>query len=322
VRIVVLCNQDEDNDIDPVVEDVVAPLRARRHEVEVLGVGGDVRQMLDGLERLRPDLVFNLIEWFGDDMNGDIAVAGTLDALGVRYTGSGPGELYLSADKALTKKLFAFEELKYPRFAVFGRGTEFETGGNLTLPLFVKPARMDASVGIEEDGLVRDATALMNRITWIHEELGVDALAEEYVDGREFQVGILGNGQPIAFPPVEVDFSKLPPGRPRILGGRAKWDKGSVEYRGTRSIIAEIPDELRARLQQVSTAAYRALRVRDYGRVDLRVADAGDIYVLEVNASCYLDKNGEYAMGAAAAGIPYDELIARIVELALARYGK
>jgi D-alanine-D-alanine ligase len=322
VRVAVLANVEEGGGLDAVVDQVAAPLRAHQHDVAVLGVEGDVRRLVDGLERLRPELVFNLVEWFGDDLNGDVAVAGVLDALGLRYTGSGPGELYLSADKALGKKLLAFEELRYPRFAVFGRGAELETGGNLTMPLFVKPARMDASLGVEADGLVRDSTALMKRVAWIHEELRDDALAEEYIDGREFHVGILGNARPTAFPPVEVDFSGLPPGRPRILGSRAKWDEDTVEYRGTRSVIARITDELRARLHQASAAAYRALRVRDYGRVDLRVTAAGDIYVIEVNASCYLEKKSEFAMGAAAAGLEHAELVQRIVELALARYGR
>src|SRR5262249_24967272 len=163
----------------PVVPQVAEALRARQHEVAVLAVHGDVRQLVDGLTRLRPELVFNLCEMFGDDVNGDVAVAGVLDALGLRYTGSGPGELYLGAGKALAKKLLAFEEVKSPRFAVFGRGAELETGVNLRMPLFVKPARGDATIGVDADGLVRDAGALMKRVAWIHENLGDDALAEE-----------------------------------------------------------------------------------------------------------------------------------------------
>jgi D-alanine-D-alanine ligase len=323
MRIVVLTHvEDETDALDPVVDQVGAALRAHRHEVAVLAARGDVRQLIDGLERLRPELVFNLCELFGDDVNGDVAVAGILDALRLRYTGCGPGELYLTADKALGKKLLAYEQVKYPRFAVFGRGADLETGGNLSMPLFVKPARMDASLGIEADGLVSDATALMKRVAWIHEEVGDDALAEEYIDGREFHVGVLGNRQPDVFPPVEVDFSKLPPGQPHILSTRAKWEEDTVEYRGTRALVARLPDELRARLQQVAQAAYRALRVRDYGRVDLRVTEAGDIYVLEVNASCYLEEKSEFAMGAAAAGLEHTDLVARIVALAQARYGK
>ena len=133
---------------------------------------------------------------------------------------------------------------------------------------------------------------------------------------------MLGNIQPQALPPVEVDFTGFPEGQPKVLDSKAKWSEGSKEYKGTRSVVADIPGELRARLQKVSVDAYRALRVRDYGRVDLRLTGTGEIYVLEVNASCYLEKTAEFAMAAHAAGIEYDALIGRIVDAALERYGR
>jgi D-alanine-D-alanine ligase len=169
---------------------------------------------------------------------------------------------------------------------------------------------------------VHDAGALMERVAAIRKELNDAALAEEFIDGREFYVGVLGNGQPKALPPVEVDFTGFPEGVPKVLDSKAKWDERSKEFKGTKSVLANLPDELRARLQKVAVDAYRALRVRDYGRVDLRLTDTGDIYVLEVNASCYLERNSEFAMSAAAGGIEYPKLIERIVELALERYRK
>jgi D-alanine-D-alanine ligase len=131
---------------------------------------------------------------------------------------------------------------------------------------------------------------------------------------------VLGNHDPIALPPIELDFSGLPDGVPHVLDSKAKWDENSAAYKGTKSVLADLPDELRAKLQKVSVDAYRALRVRDYGRVDLRLTDTGDIYVLEVNASCYLARDSEFAMAAGAAGIPYPALIQRIVDLATDRY--
>jgi D-alanine-D-alanine ligase len=256
---------------------------------------------------------------FGENVFGDIPVTGLLDLLGLDYTGSGPGELYLSQDKGLTKKLLAFEDILYPRFAVFSRDTAFETGGNLRMPLFVKPLRSDASLGIGGKSLVQDWTGLMERVTAIRKEVDDAALAEEFIEGREFYVGVIGNSQPKALPPVEIDFTGFPEGVPKVMDSKAKWDERSKEYKGTRSVLAQLPDELRARLQKVAVDAYRALRVRDYGRVDIRLTDTGDIYVLEVNASCYLEKNSEFAMAAAAAGLDYSRLIERIVDLALAR---
>jgi D-alanine-D-alanine ligase len=324
MRITVLAYSDDDagKELDDVVGQVAAALREIGHTVNVLAVHADVERLVGGLRAARPDLVFNLVEQFGDNLVGDIAVVGLLDLLGLRYTGCGPGELYLANDKALGKRLLAFEGLLYPNFAVFGHNSDLETGGNLRMPLFVKPARMDASIGIDGGSLVHDAGSLMARVAEIHETLGDGALAEEYIEGREIYVGVLGNREPQALPAIEIDFTGFPEGKPHVLDANAKFEEGSAEYRGTRAVIAELPDELAARIAKTALTAYRAIRVRDYGRVDLRIAPTGEIYVLEVNAGCYLERQGELAMAARAAGIEHRRLIERIVELALERYGK
>jgi D-alanine-D-alanine ligase len=303
-----------------VVEQVGKALRKTKHKVSVLGVHGDVKKLINGLSRRKPDLVFNLMEMFGKNIFGDIGVVGLLDLLDVPYTGGGPGEFYLRQDKALAKKILAFENIKYPDFAVFSKDAELETGGNLRLPLFVKPLRTDGSIGIDgSKALVRTAPEMMERVVAIHKKLNDSALAEEYIEGREFYVGVLGNQDPVVFPPIEMDFSGLPEGAPRVLDAKAKWSEKSAEYKGTKSVLADLPDELRAKLQKVSMEAYRALRVRDYGRVDLRLTETGDVYVIEVNASCYLEESSEFAMAARAAGLEYPALVNRIAELALER---
>lgn len=305
---------------DVVVDQVAAALRKNGHSPSILGVHGDVRKLISGLSRRKPELVFNLLEMFGKNVRADVGVAGLLDLLEYPYTGGGPGELFLRQDKGLAKKALAFEKIRYPDFAVFSRA-DFETGGNLRMPLFVKPLRTDASIGIDgTKSLVRDATALMKQVASIHEKFQDAALAEEYVEGREFYVGVLGNREPLAFPPIEMDFSGLPDGAPRVLDSKAKWKTDSPEFRGTKSVLADVPDELRARLQQVALDAYRALRVRDYGRVDLRMAETGEIYVIEVNANCYLEQSGEFAVAAQAAGLEYPEVIERITAEACGRF--
>ncbi len=323
MNITVLTNVENDapKSYDAVVGQVAAALRRQGHRASILGVRDDLQKLVAGLKRRRQDLVFNLLESFGDDTGGDVAVAGVLDLLGLRYTGGGPGELYLRQDKGLAKKVLAFDNLLYPHFAVFSQNSDFETAGRLRMPLFVKPLTADASIGIDGDSLVRDATSLMKRVLAIHEKVGDSALVEEYIEGREIYVGVLGNREPIPLPPIEVDFTGFPEGEPRILGTKAKWKKNSAEYKGTKSVLADLPDELRARLQKAAVDAYRAVRVRDYGRVDLRLTETGEIYVIEVNASCYLEETGEFAMAAKAAGMEYPELVERIVELAVERYG-
>src|ERR671924_2087924 len=157
-----LDSEDENSkEYDPVVMQVARTLRRLGHRVSVLGVHGDVKRLVGALLRRKPDLVFNLMEMFGDNVFGDIPVVGLLDLLGLKYTGGGPGELYLSQDKGLTKKLLAFEDILYPRFAVFSRQQAFETGGNLRMPLFVKPLRSDSSRAIGGKSLEHDGVALL-----------------------------------------------------------------------------------------------------------------------------------------------------------------
>jgi len=191
-------------------------LREKGHRPSVLGIHADLGKLISGLKRRKPDLVFNLAEMFGKGLRSDVGVAGVLDLIGVPYTGGGPGELYLRQDKGLAKKALAFDQILYPDFAVFSRD-DLETGGNLRMPLFVKPLCADASIGIGTNSLVRDSTALMERVLAIHKKFGDAALAEEYIEGREFYVGVLGNRDPLAFPPIEMDFSGLADGAPHIL---------------------------------------------------------------------------------------------------------
>ncbi|MFN0006432.1 MAG: ATP-grasp domain-containing protein [Planctomycetota bacterium] len=321
MKIVVLTHLEKEGSdkIDPVVRGVADELAKGGHEASILAVHADLEQLVRGLTQPAPDLVFNLMETFGKHQLGLVGVAGLLDLIGVPYVGCGPGEFYLQEDKGLSKKLLAFDGIRYPEFAVFGRDLEQVDAIGLRMPLIVKPLRMDASIGIDAKAIVSTVEEMRERVAMIHKKIRDAALVEEYIEGREFYVSILGNREPVAFPPVEIDFSGLPEGVPRILDHRAKWVKSSVEFKGTKAVVAQVPEELDARLRQSALAAYRALRVRDYGRIDMRLTNAGELYVIEVNASCYLQKTGEFAMAAAAAGIDYTTLVNRIVEVAMER---
>jgi len=310
-----------DEQPDIAVQQVADGLAASGHKISILTIRHDVNELIAGLKARKPQVVFNLVESFGDDILGGLmGVTGVLDLLQVPYTGGGPGEIYLQEDKALSKKLLAFEQIPYPDFATFAPNADFETGGNLRMPLFVKPLRMDASIGIDERSLVRNTQQLMERVLYVQRKFGDAALAEEYIEGREFYVGVLGNETLTAFPPIEMDFSGLKEGSLRVMDSQAKFDESSDRFHGTRAVIATLEPELRAKLQKVSTEAYRALRVCDYGRVDLRLTETGEVYVIEVNANCYLEKHSEFASAAAALGLSYETLLNRIVELAVERW--
>jgi len=266
-----------------VTEQVAAALQASGHRTSIFTIRHAVDELVERFKKRKPDLIFNLVESFGDDiLGGSMGVAGLLDLLELPYTGGGPGEIYLQEDKGLAKKLLAFERIPYPDFATFAPHADFETGGNLRMPMFVKPLRMEASIGIDERSLVRNTQQLMDRVRYIHNTFGDGALAEEYIEGREFYVGVLGNNQLTAFPPLEIDFSGLEDGSPRVMDNAAKFDENSHRFVGTKAVLPDLEPELKARLQKVSIDAYRALRVRDYGRIDLRLTDTGEIFVIEV----------------------------------------
>jgi D-alanine-D-alanine ligase len=320
MKITILADRYDDGSHDPAVDRVAEALREGGHKVSPLLVPADLKAVVTGLARRKPDLVFHMITDFGDVDGCHVATAGILDALRLPYTGGGPGELFVRGHKSLAKKILAYEKINCPDFAVFSRDASLETGGSLRLPLIVKPLERDCSVGIGPEALVRDVAAMIERVRFIHEEVEDSALVEEYVEGREFYVGVLGNRDRVAFPPVEMDFSGLPDGAPHVLDYRAKWEEDSAEYRGTRAVMPELPGEVKARLQEVAVNACRALMVRDYARVDLRLKDTGDVYVIEVNSPCDLDPAGEFAAGAGAGGLEYAALINRIVELAVERY--
>ncbi len=232
ITILTYLDKEGDHAHDVVVDQVAAALKETGHQVSILGIHGDVKKLVTGLTRRKPDLIFNLMEMFGDNVFGDIGVAGLLDLLDIPYTGGGPGECYLQQDKALTKKLLAYESIAHPDFAVFSQNADLETGGRLRMPLIVKPLRADASIGIDGNALVHTPKEMMERVVAIHHQVHDAALVEEYIEGREFYVGVLGNVEPTAFPPVEMDFSKLPKDIPHILGRKAKWDRKAGSTRG------------------------------------------------------------------------------------------
>jgi len=301
------------------VEDEVADALSKLgHEPTMHELDGTARSLL-ALARLECDLVFNLCESFADDDTADFKIAAFLELVGKKYTGSGTHGLMLAQDKAIAKKIFAFHGIHTPVFARSFRG-RLDFSHDLQFPVIVKPAREDGSIGIEFSAVVNSIRELMERMDWLHAHFNSPVLIEEYVEGREMYVGVIGNDKPEALPVVELDLSKLPGGMPRIAAAEVKWGKGTKAYRDTKSAVAtDLPEETVLLLQQTAVAAYQALEVRDYGRVDMRLQPDGRVHVIEVNPNPWLSSKAEFAMAARKAGRTYPQLIAEIVELAMAR---
>jgi D-alanine-D-alanine ligase len=311
---------------DPVLGQIETALRNGGNEVSRLVVDDQVEPLVASLQQHRPDLVFNLAEAFGGKSALESNVAALLNLLGLRYTGSSPAGLIQAGDKTLTKKVLSFHRIKTAPFATVYRGA-VDWAGDIDFPLIVKPPQEDASIGVTQKSIVRNVRELLETIGALQLEYQSPALIEQFIDGREFYVGVLGNANARGLPVVEMDFSKFPADRPKIASYEAKWgvdgEGKGAEFEGTESVFPENLDpKLEAAMQQVAVDAFQALRLRDYARIDLRVTDKGEIYVIEVNPNCYLEKSGEFARAAQRSGIEYDELIVSITELANARYSR
>ena len=312
--------------VDAVLEQLRGALEACDHAVQLLAVDDTVEPIVDALKAAQPDLVFNLAESFGGKSALESNVAALLNLLGLRYTGSSPAGLLLAGDKSLTKKVLSFHRIRTPEFATLFRGA-LDWAGDIAFPLIVKPPQEDASLGISSNSVVHDLRELFTRIDELQSTFQQPVLVEQFVPGREFYVGVLGNANARALPVMELDFSNFPAGVPRIASWEAKWgDDGAgsgEQFAGTRCIFpVDVNQELSERMQEVAVEAFNALRLRDYARIDLRVTDDDEIFVIEVNPNCYLERESEFARAAAEADMTYDALIARIVELALARYSR
>lgn len=313
---------------DPVLGQLEAALRALGHEPTRVAVAADVEPVIAALHAAKPAIVFNLAESFAGKSALESNVAALLNLLGLRYTGSSPAALLMAGDKSLTKKVLRFHEILTPQFATVYRGA-LDHVGDLGFPLIVKPPQEDASLGITSKSVVRDIRELLGTMDSLQREFQSPVLVEEFVEGREFYVGVLGNVTPVALPVIELDFSAFPADRPKVASYEAKWGEGGsgdttetgAEFAGTKSIFpTDVPAELLERMQKVAVESFNALRLRDYGRVDLRVTPTEEIYVIEVNPNCYLEESGEFSRAAAESGIAHDALVARIIELAQGRY--
>jgi D-alanine-D-alanine ligase len=304
-----------------VEEEVVDALTKLGHEPSLHVLDGSLKS-LHALAKLDSDIIFNLSESFAGNDTADYNIAAYLELVGKRFTGAGSHGLMLAQDKSVAKKIFAFHGVATPVFARSFRG-RLAFSHELHFPVIVKPMREDGSIGIEFDAVVSSIKELMERIDWLHGQFDSPILIEEYVDGREMYVGVLGNENPEALPVIELDLSKLPEGTPRIAAAEVKWAKGTKAYRDTKSVVAtDLSEETTALLQSTAVSAYQALELRDYGRVDMRLKPDGTVSVIEVNPNPWLASRAEFAQAGRKAGRTYTQLVEEILGLAMARYSR
>jgi len=300
--------------------DVYQALLECGYEVHRLSLFDDVRPLLDAVRDINPDVIFNLCDTFKNVTHWDKNILATMELLGVPCTGASSSALFLCNDKGLCKKILRFHRVRVPRFHAFYRGHKVWLPKTLKLPCIIKPLTEEASRGISQASIVDDEAGFLARVKMIHERMNLDAIAEEYIDGRELYVSIIGDRALRILPAREMTFGQMDEDEPRIATYKAKWDDTYRKRWGIKNHFAKtLEPELQAHIDDVCKRAYRALNLRSYARFDLRVTASGQVYVVEPNVNPCIAKDDELAQSALKAGIAYTTLIRKVVNQALRR---
>ena len=300
--------------------DVVSTLRKFGHDVKPLGVKSDLGVLRSAIEEWKPHIAFNLLEEFDGVAVYDQNVVSYLELLHVPYTGCNPRGLMLARDKVLSKKLFSFHRISFPDFIVVPQGRRVKRPKWLPFPLIVKSVTEEASLGISQASIVQDDAKLKERVEFIHASVGTGALIEQYIEGRELYVGVMGNGQLHVLPVWELIMDQLPEDARRIATERVKWSRTYQAKYGIRSGEAKnLPDGKAKEIQHLAKRVYRALGLSGYARIDVRMDAAGQVYVLEANPNPQIAHDEDFSDSAEHAGYTYQELLQELLRIGLRR---
>ncbi len=296
--------------------DVTSVLEKAGHTVRALGLSDNLADLRSAITDWKPDIAFNLLEEFQGIVTYDQHVVAFLELMKQPYTGCNPRGMMISRDKVLSKQILAYHRIPTPGFALFRRGQKYKLPRKLKFPLFVKSATEDASLGISQASVVHDAEKLKERIEFIHVQTNSDALVEEYIEGRELYVGVLGNERLRTFPIWEMDFGTLPDVMAGIATRKVKWDRNYQKKHGIRTGAAPpLPEGARAYLDKLSKRIFRALHMSGYARMDFRMRPDGSVFVLEANANPNISHAEDFAESARAAGVEYPTLLEQLLRL-------
>jgi D-alanine-D-alanine ligase len=300
--------------------DVVQCLRKLGHEPRPLGVQDEFLPIRDTVEEFKPHVVFNMLEEFHSNMLFDQNVVSLLELLRVPYTGCNPRGLILARSKSLGKKLLAYHRIPVPDFLVIPRGHRTRRPKKLEFPLFVKSLIEHASYGIAQASLVEDDEKLAERVAFVHESIGTDAIAERFIEGREIYVGVLGNDRLVALPPIELVFENMPANAALIATAKVKHDLAYQAKRGITLRAAEgLEPDVKERIARLAKRIYKTLELDGYARIDFRLSASNVPYFLDANPNPDISDGEELASAAALIGMTYGDLISRIVSLGLRR---
>jgi len=306
---------------EPITEyHVIESVRLLGHTASVVDVHDDIGDMIDKIKKAEPHLIFNLTEQFACLRSMDKNIAAVLEMLHIPFTGAGTTGLMLCRDKRLCKQILARHMIRVPGFVNIPLGRRVRVPRSIRFPLVVKPALEDGSEGISNASLVWDEDALAERSRFVHERWRQDAIAEEYIDGRELYVSIMGNARLTVLPIRECFLQKHPEGGPYMATYRVKWNEAYRDKWGIKFGFANLGDKVQAQVARVCKKVYRLLHLQDYGRIDVRLAPDDRLVVLEANPNPGLAYGEEVAESAEKAGIEYEQFIDRIIRTAIRRF--
>ena len=297
--------------------DVVSTLRKMGHEVRTVGVRRELGVIREAVEEFKPHVAFNLLEEFDGYPLFDQHVVSYLELIKQKYTGCNPRGLTLTHDKALAKKILTYHRIHVPHFAVFPLNRSVRRPNRLKYPLFVKSLSDEGSVGIAQASVVRDDEKLKERVEFIHRQNQTAAMAEEYIEGREVYVGVIGNQKLQAYTPWELVMPNLPEGAPNIATGKVKWDPEYQKKIGLITQPAVLEEQVKKEFERLSKRVYRILSLSGYARIDYRLTGEGRIYLLEVNPNPQIAHREDFADSAEHCGVAYETLLQKILTLGI-----
>ncbi len=299
--------------------DVLACLKRLGHEVETLAVFDDVLPIVEKIKAFAPEVVFNLTESFHSDRAHEANIPALLELMKVRYTGARPEGLMLCKDKALAKKILAYHRVRVPHFVISPQSRPLKRLRRFVYPAFVKPVGEESSDGISKASFAKSEEEALERARFVHEKFDCDALIEEYIEGRELYLSVMGNRKLNVFPPREIFFNEVPEDEPKFATYKAKWDDAYRKKWGIRNGAAStLPEGCEEKLARLARKVYRVLKIHGLGRIDIRFTSAGDIVFIEANPNPSLAREDDFAQAASAAGLDYDVLIQKILDTAYA----
>jgi D-alanine-D-alanine ligase len=303
----------------PTEADVLACLQRLGHEVDTLAVFDDVACIVERLRNFAPEVVFNLTESFHSSRAHEPNIPALLELMRVKYTGARPDGLMLCKDKALAKKVLAYHRVRVPHFVISTEQRPLKRLRRFVYPAFVKPVGEESSDGIAKASFAKSEEEALERARFIHEKFHCDALIEEYIEGRELYLSVMGNRKLTVLPPREIFFHDVPEDTPKFATFKAKWDDTYRKKWGIQNGPAtELPAGVDEKLARLARKVYRVLKIRGFGRVDVRFTPNGEVVVIEANPNPSLACEDDFAQSAATAGLPYDALIQKILDTACA----